>query len=240
MNRTENKHIEGIGEVLFKRSNKTRFIRLKVDQKNGIVLTMPDGLSEQIAIRFVLEKKKWLTDSIERQKKIKELNTVFTENTDFKTRNHNLCLAKHAKNTIRSVVIDDKIIVWYPDHADVADPRIQRAIRKAVQEAWRIEAKKFLPERVKQLSDQFNFEFNSLTVKNAKTRWGSCSHSNNINLNLQLMRLPDHLIDYVILHELNHTVHKNHQKAYWKALENIIPDAKRLDKELNKYHLQYW
>jgi predicted metal-dependent hydrolase len=54
------------------------------------------------------------------------------------------------------------------------------------------------------------------------------------------MRLPDVLIDYVILHELNHTIHKHHQKAFWDSLEHILPGARRLDKALNKYHLEYW
>jgi hypothetical protein len=131
-------------------------------------------------------------------------------------------------------------MVWFPDHAPADHPKIQKVIRKAVVEAWRAEAKKYLPFRANELASRFNFRYNQLTVKNAKTRWGSCSASNNINLNLQLMRLPDRLIDYVILHELTHTVHKNHQRAFWNAMEDIFPGARKTDKELNNYHLEYW
>ncbi len=240
LNTTQTKHVDGIGEVLFKRNGKSRYLRINIDQKDGIVLTLPNNLPERHALLFLHEKKSWIEKSLLKQQKIRKLNTVFTEQVEFKTRKHTLCLAKHAKNTIRSVVAGDKILVWYPDHALVEDTRIQKVIRKAVEEAWRIEAKKYLPERVKQLAAQNNFQYKSISVKNAKTRWGSCSHANNINLNLQLMRLPDRLIDYVILHELTHTVHKNHQKAFWNKLEDIFPNAKRIDKELNSYHLKYW
>ena len=76
-----------------------------------------------------------------------------------------------------------------------------------------------------------------LIIKNAKTRWGSCSSINNINLNLHLMRLSDELIDYVILHELVHTKIKNHQKEFWDLLNIVSGDAKGLDRELKKYYI---
>ena len=233
-------HIDGIGEVLLKKSHDARYMRLRVDQKEGIILTLPQIFSEQHALRFLHDKKRWIQRSMLRQQKIKNQHTVFTENSGFRTRMHTLYLARHCKSTIKSVVSGDKIMVWFPDHAPAEHPKIQQVIRKAVEEAWRVEAKRFLPVRVNELASRFNFQYNRLTVKNAKTRWGSCSASNNINLNLQLMRLPDRLIDYVILHELTHTVHKNHQKSFWNALESIFPSARITDKELNKYHLQYW
>jgi predicted metal-dependent hydrolase len=236
----QTKHVEGIGPVMFRRNRRTRYIRIRVDQKDGIILTIPESIPEQQALRYLYEKRNWIERSVLKQQKISTLNTVFTEVSEFKTRKHILCLAKHTKSTIRSVVSGDKIIVWYPDHAQVEDLRIQKVIRRAVEEAWRIEAKKDLPERVSKFAKQFDFQYRNLTVKNAKTRWGSCSHTNNINLNLQLMRLPDRLIDYVILHELTHTLHKNHQKAFWHALEKFYPGAKNADKELNNYHLKYW
>ena len=60
--------------------------------------------------------------------------------------------------------------------------------------------KEFLEGRIKELADKFGFVYNKVTIRNQKTRWGSCSGKNNINLNMQLMNIPNHLIDYVILH----------------------------------------
>ena len=96
-------------------------------------------------------------------------------------------------------------------------------------------AKSFLINRINFLSNQNNFPINRVFIKNQKTRWGSCSSKNNINLNIQLYRLPDELIDYVIFHELVHIYVKNHSLEFWKMLIKYVPDARFLDKELKEY-----
>ena len=98
-------------------------------------------------------------------------------------------------------------------------------------------AKEFLEGRIKELADQFGFVYNRVTIRNQKTRWGSCSGKNNINLNMQLMNTPNHLIDYVILHELVHTKIKNHSPLFWGSLDKYVGNAKAIDKELKKYIL---
>ena len=98
-------------------------------------------------------------------------------------------------------------------------------------------AKEFLEGRIKELADNFGFVYNKVTIRNQKTRWGSCSGKNNINLNMQLMNLPNHLIDYVILHELVHTKVKNHSPLFWGSLDIYVGNAKAIDKELKKYSL---
>jgi len=98
-------------------------------------------------------------------------------------------------------------------------------------------AKKFLEVRIRELADKFGFAYNKVTIRNQKTRWGSCSDKNNINLNMQLMNIPDHLIDYVILHELMHTKVKNHSHLFWGSLDRYVGNAKAIDKELKQYSL---
>ena len=98
-------------------------------------------------------------------------------------------------------------------------------------------AKEFLEGRIKELSDKFGCVYNKVTIRNQKTRWGSCSGKNNINLNMQLMNIPNHLIDYVILHELVHTKIKNHSPIFWGSLNRYVGNAKVVDKELKEYRL---
>ncbi len=100
-------------------------------------------------------------------------------------------------------------------------------------------AKIYLPERVKILAEKHHFHFASVSLRNQQTRWGSCSHKNALNLNIELMRLPLKLRDYIILHELTHTVHKNHQKAFWNHLEKILPGARLLDREMRQWKIGY-
>ena len=98
-------------------------------------------------------------------------------------------------------------------------------------------ARKILTKRLNDLCDKYNFSYNRLFIRNQKTRWGSCSGQNNINLNAKLILLPNELIDYVLLHELVHTRIKNHSKEFWDSLDNLILDSKKKHKELNNYVL---
>ncbi len=95
-------------------------------------------------------------------------------------------------------------------------------------------AHKILPKRLDEMAQKFGFKYRKLFIKNQKTVWGSCSYRNNINLNLNLVALDDEFIDYVILHELTHTVHKNHQQAFYNLLTKNMPDALEIQKRLKK------
>jgi predicted metal-dependent hydrolase len=93
-----------------------------------------------------------------------------------------------------------------------------------------------LKSRVAELAERFNFIYSRVSVRAQRTRWGSCSRANNINLNIQLMRLPDDLRDYVIMHELTHTKVKNHSREFWGMLDQAVTGAKAFDRRLRSYH----
>jgi predicted metal-dependent hydrolase len=91
-------------------------------------------------------------------------------------------------------------------------------------EELRARAKAELPGRLKELADRYGFVYNRVTIKHNSTNWGSCSARNNINLNLNLMRLPQVLRDYVLLHELCHLRHHDHGEAFHLLLEHLCTD----------------
>lgn len=92
-----------------------------------------------------------------------------------------------------------------------------------------------LVERLNQLARRHGFTFNRVFIKRQKTLWGSCSSKNNINLNVNLMRLPAELRDYVLIHELVHTRHKHHGKEFWREVSRICGDGKTLQRKLRTY-----
>ena len=98
-------------------------------------------------------------------------------------------------------------------------------------------AREQLVKRLEELSATNGFSYNRVFVRCQKTKWGSCSSNNNINLNVKLVELPQELIDYVIYHELVHLQIKNHGKEFWETLNKYVGDAKTVDKELKKYRL---
>ncbi len=99
----------------------------------------------------------------------------------------------------------------------------------------RAAARKFLVDRLDLLARKYGFSYNRVFIRNQKTRWGSCSAKNNINLNINLVRLPDELIDYTILHELVHTRVKNHSQKFWDQMDALLGNAKKTNKKLRGY-----
>jgi predicted metal-dependent hydrolase len=96
-------------------------------------------------------------------------------------------------------------------------------------------ARRVIVDRLAELARRHGFRYNRVYVRNQKTRWGSCSAQDNINLNVNLIRLPEALRDYVILHELVHTRIRNHGPRFWEELEKCVPDCRQVDKQLNRY-----
>ena len=96
----------------------------------------------------------------------------------------------------------------------------------------RTDAKNRIIARLHHLAGEHGFKYNHVTVRNQKTRWGSCSPANNISLNIKLILLPEHLLDYVILHELVHTRVHNHSKKFWAELDRYIKNSKSVSKRL--------
>ena len=101
----------------------------------------------------------------------------------------------------------------------------------------RAAAKAYLPGRLRELAAQYGFEFNQVRIKHNVSNWGSCSSKKNINLNLNLMRLPAELRDYVMLHELCHLREMNHGPQFKALLASVCPDWQRLRAELKGYRL---
>lgn len=110
-------------------------------------------------------------------------------------------------------------------------------VLKAKQPLDRSAARRRLIDRLDYLASKYGFQYNRVFIKNQKTRWGSCSNKNNINLNVNLVRLPDELIDYTILHELVHTRVKNHGQHFWAQMDRLLGDARKLDRALSDYNL---
>ena len=102
---------------------------------------------------------------------------------------------------------------------------IQDWMKKVIIEELRKQAKVILWNKTLQFAKEHGFKYKDLKIQTSKTRWGSCSASNSINLSVYLMTLPSHLMDYVILHELCHTVHHDHSDAFW-ALMDKVTDGK--------------
>lgn len=113
---------------------------------------------------------------------------------------------------------------------------------------------KFTPEKIKLLADKalevipmrveyfaniMGVTYGNITIRNQKTRWGSCSSEGNLNFNCRLLFVPDRIVDYVVIHELAHRRFMNHSKAFWKEVEKYMPDYKEQKKLLSRFAIKH-
>lgn len=95
------------------------------------------------------------------------------------------------------------------------------------------EALIFAKERLEHFNKHYGFRWRNVTIKNTKSRWGSCSKLQNINFNYRIIFLPPHLADYLVVHELCHLGELNHSPAFWRLVEKTIPNYRDLRNQLN-------
>lgn len=228
-------NIEQVGRVTFIINDRSRRIRLSVKSDGEILVTLPSSVLYRDAIRFAESKTEWI---LKQQSKIQSSLTIFAPESCFKTKFHKLAITKGNTDRVYNRVGNGVIQIFIPEKVNHELPKIQDFIKSTLIDVMRWEAKVYLPKRLKELAEKHGFKYENVTIKNTKTRWGSCSSTNNINLNLHLMRVPEHLIDYVLLHELVHTVVKNHGEKFWLMLEQCYPNSRKADKEMNNYRTQ--
>ncbi|MDR3706355.1 MAG: SprT family zinc-dependent metalloprotease [Paludibacteraceae bacterium] len=131
---------------------------------------------------------------------------------------------------------DGVLLIEYPRRQDPGSEQMQTFFKNGIDFFLRKEAKRLLPGRLAQLAKQHGFTFTDVKIQSSKTRWGSCSGRKSINLSYFLLTLPAPLIDYVLLHELCHTVEMNHGDRFWKLMDKVTDNkAKALRAEVKKH-----
>ncbi|MFC1986306.1 M48 family metallopeptidase [Chloroflexota bacterium] len=112
------------------------------------------------------------------------------------------------------------------------DENRNKAFRDAFLSIDKADAKKRLIDRLSSIAKKHEFTYNKVYIRNQKTRWGSCSHKNNISLNVKMILLSAELSDYVMLHELVHTRIHNHSRKFWTELDKYVGNSKVIAKRL--------
>lgn len=218
-----------IGTVKLYKRRGSHSIRLSVSGDGSVRVTMPSWVTYGSALHFVHSKLDWI---------ISQQPSIQTQLPDgFKVgKNHHLYFKPSPRQTsISARLYDTEIIVSYPEHLTYSDPEVQTVARQGSIRALRDQAETLLPKRLGQLASSHGFSYQSVGIKRLKGRWGSCNQNKDIILNLFLMQLPWQLIDYVLLHELVHTVALHHGPNFWAEFDKVLPGAKSVRKRLRSY-----
>lgn len=211
--------------ILEKESLKSHYIT--VDKENGVVLK-GKSISKENSDKLIVKKAKWILDKLKLVEAIGLEDIVTGSRTQYLGRKYYNEL--FINNTLDKIVIDfteSKFKVSLPNWLDN-----QEDLKQAFDNFYREKAIDKIVPRTKRLSKQTGLQFNELKIRKLDKRWGSCTPSNNILINIDAIRLPFSLIDYLIVHELVHTKIKNHSKEFWSELSKHIPNWKELDEKM--------
>lgn len=206
------------GAITVRRSKLSRHIKLKVDQRGNVSISMPPRAPLFLAKTLLAESR----PQIRKHLAVAQSNQAILQHGDVIGKTHKLSLVRGDDFTSR--LSGTELHVTTPHGADIASPQVQQFIKQAALKALRTQSKAYLSRRLATLAQSHGFRYSAVRFSNAGTRWGSCSSSGTISLNIWLMQLPFELIDYVIIHELSHTEHMNHSPRFWALVESIMPD----------------
>ena len=192
-------------------------LSLSINENAELIVRAPNRASYDEIQKFISEKSAWI-----------EKNNRLIKARLKDDLNHNLnsqCLylgslypIKIDHNSFDQISFNGQIFTMNDESSETINLILKSWYKKRFMEVT-------LP-RLKYFSDKYNLKVNQVRVKEQKTLWGSCSSKNNINLNYLLIMAPIKVIDYVIVHELVHTVHKNHSVKFWQKVETIMPRYK--------------
>ena len=148
---------------------------------------------------------------------------------------------KMPENIIESFLI--KKAAWILRKLDYfkefGGPRRSKKEEKTRFLEYKDRARIFAEERIAYFNASYSFHVGHITIRNQKTRWGSCSKRGDLNFNYKIALLPRHLSDYIIVHELCHLAELNHSQTFWRLVGKTIPDYSAIKKELKKSAMKY-
>jgi predicted metal-dependent hydrolase len=216
-----------IGPVNFIKNRRSKNIKIRVKPDLSVHVSFPFYVSSAEASQFVMKNINWIT---EQQLKY-QLKKGRIEPGRFQTKLHSVYILEGTENKTKVNFNEIEIRL-----ADFDSDSSGRYLENVMVGIYRYEAKKLLPPRLTELAQKHGFQINKISIRNNKRNWGSCSARNNISLNLQMMKLPDELIDYILLHELVHTRIKNHGPLFWSKLDELTNfRARELSKQVRKF-----
>lgn len=221
--------LTGVGEVTLVKRAQSRSLRLSVTA-SGVHVSMPRWTPFSAGAAFALAQTAWIQQELAKQAK------PLLESGQRVGKLHYLRFEQVlGGQPISSRVTGTEVIIRVQHGEVISDAPVQKRALLAATRALKREAEQLLPPRLQALAARHNLSYSSVHVKSLKRRWGSCDSHQAITLNLYLMELPWEYIDYVLCHELTHTIEMNHGEAFWRLLTGLEPRARALSKQLRKH-----
>lgn len=221
-----------LGVIRLRTSARATRYTIKIS-RGAIIATMPVGGNEARMHTFIQENKERLLKAIQKH----PARPAIDDHTELQTASFRLRVFRTDRTNFYMRMENDELRIACPIDTHFEEERVQALLKSMLERALRHEARRLLPERLTRLAREHGFTFSDVKINNSKTHWGSCSMRKSINLSLSLMLLPWHLIDYVLLHELCHTIEMSHNEHFWHLMDKVTNQrAISLRNELKNYH----
>lgn len=222
---------DALGEIIVRKSNRARAVRISLRTDGRLMATAPTLTPLFMIKRIVASARDELIT-------LKQGSIAHTDYTDGQAVGKKHSIAVVSTQMVATPVVTairGRIVVKLPPGSHITDSFVQQSIRDSVVTVLRREAKQYLPSQLQQLARAHGFSYKKLRFSHSGGRWGSCSSNGTISLNIALMKLPDELITYVLVHELCHTIHMNHSAAFWASVRSIDPHYKLHRRQIAKH-----
>jgi len=230
-------HDADIGHIHFKVHAQSRRIIIRM-LNDGIQVTLPDVRFYDHALQMIEANRGAIIEK--RRAGVHHPSFPIDEAHPLKTFTFDVSVIAADRTNLFFQLRNGLLKVEYPKQVSIHDHDLQKKIQAGIVYFMRQDAKRVLPVRMQEWSSKTGLVYKSLKIQSSTSRWGSCSSTNSINLSLFLMLLPERLIDYVIVHELCHTIEHNHSVRFWAQVASILPAYKELRQELKKHPLSMW
>ncbi len=237
-------HGETITYALQRSIRRRHTIQLQADPETGFKLLVPHTMSDSEIEKFLQNRSDWIMKHREIANAPKEKK--HWENGDTTQLRGNPVEVviserdyedprRDYQPTLEKTLEQDRVMISIPP--DLDDKLKSKIVRNLLKIWHRQEAKDDFETRIEQFGNLMGVKPRRIQVRqqHPKKRWGSCSYQGSINLNWQLIKLPERVIDYVVVHELAHIIELNHSANFWREVGNIIPEYRELRRELRKY-----
>ncbi|MBI3889303.1 M48 family metallopeptidase [Candidatus Saccharibacteria bacterium] len=221
---------EEFGLITIRRSSRSTHVKISVAPNGTLRASLPLYAPLFMLKRLVKSSRDELRSMIDSQ-----LPKYTLENGMAIGKSHTLVVSQTHKPLLSVTRNKQQINVELPEGVELSDAAVIENVRAVIITALRIEAKSYLPKRLAFLARDMQCDYERVRFSHASGRWGSCSSTGTISLNIALMKLPHELIDYVLIHELCHTKQMNHSDQFWALVAAEDPSYK-LHRKALKLH----
>ena len=209
--------------LLMIRHSRARRYLLRLRQDGTARVTIPRGGTQAEARRFVEKNLTWLEEQFQRQQTSSSQPATWHLHSKIWLRGEQVCIEPAGPGQIR----------FGNESLAVDNPASN--LRPAIETHLRARSAQELPPRVAEFSALHGLTVKKITVRNQRSRWGSCSRRGTISLNWRLIQTPAFVRDYIILHELAHLRHMNHSDRFWREVEQLCPDYRAAETWLKQH-----